>query len=101
MRPGGTGRDARRTAAGGRCLLDVKCRPPQIPWRGPQGCFQGGHDVAARWRDPAAFRADGDPAPSVRPTRGQALVLLAVLVVVAAGAAAGSWLLKPSKAQAF
>jgi hypothetical protein len=57
--------------------------------------------VAARWRDPSAFRADPAAAPAARPSRTQAVALLAVLAVVAAGVALVSYLIKPEKARAF
>jgi hypothetical protein len=57
--------------------------------------------VPRRWRDSTAFRVDPSAAASAGPTRRQTVVLLSVLVLVAAGAAAVSWLLKPSRAQAF
>ena len=57
--------------------------------------------MAARWRDPSAFRADPAAAPAARPSRTQAVALLAVLAVVAAGVVLVSYLIKPEKARAF
>lgn len=57
--------------------------------------------MAGRWRDPAAFRADPNAAPALRPTRRQSVALLTVLVLVAGAIAAASYLLRPDKARAF
>jgi Fibronectin type III domain len=57
--------------------------------------------VAARWTDPAAFRADPSAAPAIHPSRRQTLALLLVLVLVAGAVAAASLLIRPDRARAF
>ncbi|MGI8677300.1 MAG: fibronectin type III domain-containing protein [Jatrophihabitans sp.] len=57
--------------------------------------------MAGRWRDPSAFRADPDAAPSVRPSRRQSLAMLVVLVLVAGVLAAVSLLIRPDQARTF
>lgn len=57
--------------------------------------------MSPRWRDPAAFRADPAATPAERPTRSQAIALLAALVLVAGTVATVSYLVRPEKARAF
>jgi hypothetical protein len=57
--------------------------------------------VARRWHDRSAFLPDRSALPPARPSRRQALALVAVLALAAGGAALASWLLTPGRAQAF
>ena len=57
--------------------------------------------MAAKWRDPSAFRPDPAAAASARPSRRQAVALVAVLLLVAAGIATASVLVRPARARAF
>ncbi|HET6875948.1 MAG TPA: hypothetical protein VFH38_00310 [Jatrophihabitans sp.] len=57
--------------------------------------------MAGRWRDPTAFRPDPAAEPPARASRRQALALVAVLLLVAAGVATASVLVRPDQARAF
>ena len=53
------------------------------------------------WRKRPGFLAEPSAAPASRPSRPQAVALISVIVLAATVAAAVSWLVKPSRAQAF
>lgn len=57
--------------------------------------------MARLWRDPSAFRAESAAPAAPRPTRRQAVALIAVLTLVAGAVAVASYLVHPSRARAF
>ncbi len=57
--------------------------------------------MAARWRDPSAFRADPTATPAAHPSRRQTLALITVLVLVAGAVAVASYVIRPDRAKAF
>lgn len=57
--------------------------------------------MTGRPHDRSAFRADPDAAPAARPSRRQAIALLAVLVLASGAVTVLSYLIQPARARAF
>ena len=73
-------------------------------WRDPLRVFRSARTIAPSAHSPrsgAAFRADPPAAPAARPSRRQALALLAVLTLAAGVVAILSYAIRPDRARAF
>ncbi|WP_375478899.1 hypothetical protein [uncultured Jatrophihabitans sp.] len=57
--------------------------------------------MSSRWSEASAFRADPAAVPPARPSRRQAVALIAVLLMVAGAVAAVSYAVRPDRARSF